>query len=71
MSRRPIRAAVLVIRLWHEETNEPTLRARILESEDVTSASTNATVAGTVDEICTIVKAWADRFARTGDVARR
>jgi hypothetical protein len=67
MPNRPsTRTGVLVLSVWREE--DATLRARITHTPDVLSETrTSVAAGGGVDDICSIVRAWLDSFARGDD----
>ena len=65
MTRRPHRSGVLVVRIWCEDDEREQLRARIMQAHDVTLPGTTSMVASTVDDICAVVREWAEEFVAT------
>ena len=65
VTRRPHRSGVLVVRIWCEDGERELLRARIMQTNDVTRPDTTSMVAGTVDDICAVVREWAEEFVAT------
>jgi hypothetical protein len=62
VTRRPHRSGVLVLRIWREDGEPELLRARIMQTNDVARPGTTSMVAGTVDDICAVVREWAEEF---------
>jgi hypothetical protein len=69
MRRKP--AAVLVLRVWCEGEDRDILRARITQTGDITQPGTAIAVAGTVDDVSTVVRDWIEAFATSSDVNPR
>ena len=65
VTRRLDRSGVLVVRIWREDSERDALRARIMQTNDVTLPCTTSVVAGNVDDICAIVREWAEEFVAT------
>lgn len=56
-------AAVLVLTIWCEGEDRNALRARITQTGDVAQQlGTTTVVAGTVDDVCAVVKDWIETF---------
>lgn len=66
---RPDPAAVLVLRVWRE--GPKTVRARITETVDVTQPGQTTVVAGSVDDICGVVKDWMEDVVRGAETSRQ
>ena len=66
MSGSP-QAAVLVLRIWLEDGDPSVIRARIVQTGNVNVSGTPGAVAGDVDDICDVVRAWAEHFARSSE----
>ena len=61
---RPGRTGVLIIRLWVEDGLGQNVRARIIQSMDITAEEPAATSASTVEDILRKVRDWMDAFVR-------
>jgi hypothetical protein len=61
----PERTGVLVIRIWAEGDQAPTLRARITKTLDLTQPDEVSTVASSADEIESVVHVWLSEFERS------
>jgi hypothetical protein len=53
------RTGVLVVRLWREGEAGTPLKARITQTTDILTAENVVTTVGSVEEICAVVRAWA------------
>ena len=60
MVRTLDRSGVLVVRAWVEGGTTAGLRARIIQSRDLTSTEQLVTTTSTVDEILATVRTWLD-----------
>jgi hypothetical protein len=61
---RPGRTGVLIIRLWVEDAPGQSVRARIIQSMDITAEEPVATSASTVEDIVRKVREWVDAFVK-------
>lgn len=61
---RPGRTGVLIIRLWVEDAPGQNVRARIIQSMDITAEEPVATSAATVEDIVGKVHDWLDAFVQ-------
>jgi hypothetical protein len=61
---RPGRTGVLIIRLWVEDSRGQNVRARIIQSMDITAEEPVATSASTVEDIVRKVREWMDAFVK-------
>ncbi len=52
----------MIVRLWTEAGDEPSLRARLTESSDLAASDQTTHAASTVDEIVELVRVWAQQF---------
>ena len=59
------RTGVLIIRLWVEDPATKDVRARIIQSMDVTSEEPVATSAATVEGITVKVRDWLEAFVKS------
>ena len=59
---RPGRTGVLIIRLWVEDSRGQSVRARIIQSMDITAEEPLASSASTVEDIVRKVREWMDAF---------
>jgi len=65
----PKRTGVLVIRVWTEEDEAPSLRARITRTFDLTEQDEVSSAASSAEEIEAVVHVWLREFellAQTG-----
>jgi hypothetical protein len=60
----PERTGVLVIRIWAESDQSPSLRARITRTLDLTQRDEVSTRASSAEEIEAVVHTWLGEFAR-------
>ena len=60
----PERTGVLVIRVWAESDDGPSLRARITRTLDLTQRGELSTPASSAEEIEAVVHSWLHEFAR-------
>jgi hypothetical protein len=60
----PERTGVLVIRIWAESDQSPSLRARITRTLDLTRRDEVSTRASSAEEIEAVVHTWLREFAR-------
>lgn len=61
---RPGRTGVLIIRLWIEDSSGQNVRARIIQSMDITAEEPLATSASTIEDIDRKVRDWLEAFVR-------
>ena len=61
---RPGRTGVLIIRLWVEDSHGQNVRARIIQSMDITAEEPVATSASTVEDVIRKVRQWMDAFVK-------
>ena len=58
MSREPVEGVgVLVVRVWHDDTDASSFRARLTIGRDTAGDST-VTLASNPDEVVAVVKKW-------------
>lgn len=62
---RPGRTGVLIIRLWIEDALVHNVRARIIQSMDITAEEPVATSASTIEDIARKVREWVEAFVRS------
>jgi hypothetical protein len=67
----PERTGVLVIRVWGEGDQPPSLRARITKTLDLTRRDEVSTVASSTQEIEGVVHAWLREFEHAVQAASR
>jgi len=57
------REGALVLRVWLEERNDPTLRIRMIGRLDLDLAVQDTAATATIEEALVYVRAWLERFA--------
>jgi hypothetical protein len=57
------RTGILLVRVWLEGDRTSGLRARIVRMLDVERGETLESVAGSVDEVCDVVRTWLESFS--------
>jgi hypothetical protein len=63
------RAAAAIIRAWIEPGTEGALKIRITTNGDIESRRQTVGVASSIDEACSIVRAWLEAFVRQANNA--
>lgn len=61
------RTGVLVVRAWIEPAHENGLRARIVQTLDVTRRQNVVSAAATPDEVYAAVRSWLEAFLADGE----